>query len=561
MPARRAKALLAARIAGASGAEVSPGIFQTPPAPNPGELAFPCFALSKQLRRAPAQIAQEIAAKLAPEPPLAKASAAGPYVNLTLDTAWVVREALGNPPAPAAPRDETVVIDYSSPNIAKHMAVYHLRSTMIGNSLCRILRALGYRVVGVNHLGDWGTGFGKLLAAYKLWWQPVHSDTPPTITDLNELYVRFGKTAKEQPGFEEVARLAFLHLEQGKPEHRKTWQLFRDISLAEFERVYARLGVRFDEISGESVYEPDLEPTLAMLKQKGLVEESEGALVVRLPGREKPCLLKKSDGATLYATRDIAAALSHFKRHAFARKLYVVDKGQSLHFDEFFEVLKLAGFDWAGHLEHVPFGVLRFGGKKGRTREGGVILLEEVLDEAVSRALEIIRKNSPELPDPERVAAQVGIGAVVFHDLKHRRTNDIDFEWDEVLAFDGETGPYVQYAHVRACGILRKGKELGINFDPVASLAPLTLDEERKLAWELTRYGEALEKAGEQAEPSVVAGYLLDLAKAFHAYHYKVPVLKSEPATAKARLRLIDAVRQTLAAGLDVLGIAAPDRM
>ena len=558
MPARRAKALLAARIAKASGAQVSPGLFQTPPAPNPGELAFPCFGLSKQLKRPPSRIAQEIAAALAPEPPLAKAEAAGPYVNLTLDTAWVVREALGNPPVPAAPRDETVVIDYSSPNIAKHMAVYHLRSTMIGNSLCRILRALGYRVVGVNHLGDWGTGFGKLVVATRKWWD---ASKTPTVTDLNDLYVRFGKEAKEHPSLEEEARKAFADLERGDPEVRKLWQRFRDVSLAEFERVYARLGVHFDEVSGESVYEPDLEPTLAMLRQKGLVEQSEGALVVRLPGKEKPCLLKKSDGATLYATRDIAAALSHFRRHGFARKLYVVDKGQSLHFDEFFEVLKLAGFDWASRLEHVPFGVLRFGGKKGRTREGGVILLEEVLDEAVSRALEVIRKNSPELPGPERVAAQVGIGAVVFHDLKNRRTNDIDFEWDEVLAFDGETGPYVQYAHVRACGILRKGEELEIAFDPTASLDPLTLDEERKLAWELSRHSEALEKAGEQAEPSVVAGYLLDLAKAFHAYHYKVPVLKSETATAKARLRLIDAVRKTLAAGLDVLGIAAPERM
>ena len=245
-------------------------------------------------------------------------------------------------------------------------------------------------------------------------------------------------------------------------------------------------------------------------------------------------------------------------KYAFTRGLYVVDAGQSLHFDEWIGVLKRAGFPWADRLEHVPFGILRFGGKRGRTREGGVILLKDVLDEAVSRALEIIRKNSPELSEPEKTAAMVGIGSVVFHDLKNQRTKDIDFEWEEVLNFDGETGPYVQYAHVRAWGILRKA---GRPVDPAASLDPLVLDEERTLAWQVARFGEALERAGEKAEPSVVAGYLLDLAKAFHGYHYKVPVLKAEPAVTAARLRLIDAVRLTLKDGLNVLGVQAPEQM
>ena len=243
------------------------------------------------------------------------------------------------------------------------------------------------------------------------------------------------------------------------------------------------------------------------------------------------------------------------------RGLYVVDAGQSLHFDEWISVLKRAGFHWADRLEHVPFGILRFGGKRGRTREGGVILLKDVLDEAVARALEIMRKNSPELADPEAVARQVGIGAVVFNDLKNKRVNDIDFDFDEALSFDGETGPYVQYAHVRACGILRKAAEAGAAFDAGAPLSALSGTDEHRLAWTLAQYGEALERAGAQAEPSVVAGYLLDLAKAFHAYHYQVPVLKAEKAVTAARLRLIDAVRRTLAEGLGVLGIAAPERM
>lgn len=559
MPARRVRARLAEAVGTAYG--VAPadlaGFFQAPPAPNPGELAFPCFALSKRLKRNPAELAQEVAALLGKIPPVAAAQAAGPYVNLTLETAWAVQSALEAHPAES--RQGTVVIDFSSPNIAKHMAVYHLRSTMIGNSLCRIYRALGFKVVGINHLGDWGTGFGKLIVAYRRWWDAAKT---PTVTDLNALYVRFGQEAKADPGMEDEARKAFLALEQGDADTRRLWQDFRRISLEEFETVYRLLGVAFDEVSGESTYEPDLEPTLSLLKAKGLVSESEGAQVVQLPGKEKPCLLKKSDGATLYATRDIAAAIRRQKDHAFVRALYVVDKGQSLHFEEVFSVLKLAGFDWAARLEHVPFGVLRFGGKRGRTREGGVILLKDVLDEAVSRALEIIRKNSPDLPDAGTVASQVGIGAVVFNDLKNRRVNDIDFEWDDALNFDGETGPYVQYAHVRACGILRKAAETGVTLDPMAPLESLNSDEERKLAWALCRYGEALEKAGEQAEPSVVSGYLLDLAKAFHAYHYKVPVLKADaPGTVKARLRMIDAVRKALAAGLGVLGISAPDRM
>ncbi len=562
MAARRVKALLAGRlqqaVRTAFGADepVDAAQLQTPPPPHEGDLSLGCFALSKKLRKPPAEIAAALAKALPPEKPLAKVQAVGPYLNLTLEAADVIQAAFG--PAPAATATGTVVVDFSSPNIAKHMAVYHLRSTMIGNALCRIHRALGWKVVGVNHLGDWGTGFGKLIVGWKRWWDPRQE---PTVTDLNALYVRFGQKAKADPKLEEEARAAFLALEKGDGESRRLWQRFRDTSLGEFQKVYDLLGVSFDEVSGESVYEPDLEPTIALLRAKGMVSESEGALVVALPGKEKPCLLKKSDGATLYATRDLAAAISHQKRHAFTRKLYVVDAGQSLHFVEVFAVLAAAGFEWASRCEHVPFGILRFGGKRGRTREGGVVLLKDVLDEATSRALEIIRKNSPDLADAHTVARQVGIGAVVFNDLKNKRTKDIDFDFDEALAFEGETGPYVQYAHVRACGILRKAKEAGIALDPAADLSPLGLPEEKALAWRLSLWGEALERASREAEPSVVAGYVLDLAKALHTFHYKVPVLKASPAETAARLRLMDAARLRLAEGLAVLGIAAPEQM
>jgi len=556
VPARAVKALLAQAVSQAVGAEVSPSLFLPPPAPHPGDLALACFGLAKTLKKNPAQVAAELARTLPVQPPLAKVEAVGPYLNLTLETSEVIRAAFSPPPAPSAAG--TVVVDFSSPNIAKHMAVYHLRSTMIGNALCQIHRALGFKVVGVNHLGDWGTGYGKLIVAWKRWWDPSKE---PTVTDLNALYVRFGQEAKTTPVLEEEARAAFLALEKGDAEARRLWQRFRDISLAEFQKIYDLLGVRFDEVSGESVYEPDLEPTIALLSSKGLVSESEGALVVALPGKEKPCLLKKSDGATLYATRDIAAAISHQKRHAFTRKLYVVDAGQSLHFQEVFAVLAAAGFGWADRCEHVSFGILRFGGKRGRTREGGVVLLKDVLDEATSRALEIIRKNSPDLADAETVARQVGIGAVVFNDNKNRRTKDIDFDFDEALAFEGETGPYVQYAHVRACGILRKAGEMGLAVDPAADLSLLKEPQEKALAWQLALWFEALERASREAEPSVVAGYLLDLAKALHSFHYKVPVLKAEPAVTAARLRLMDAARARLAEGLAVLGIAAPEQM
>jgi arginyl-tRNA synthetase len=558
-PFRRAAAAFVAAKTG-----LDPGLFQVsvPPDHAAGDYAVGCFPAGKALKKAPAAVAAEVVAGFKPAGPFTAAVAAGPFVNLTVDRAYLAGHVLGAPAAdPDSGKGRTVVIDFSSPNIAKHLAFHHIRSTMIGNALARLHRACGWTVVGVNHLGDWGTTFGMLLVAWEKW---AAKDEKPTVDRLNELYVRFRAEAKGDKSLDDAARSRFAALERGDPAARALWQEFRRVSLEEFQAIYDLLGVRFDLVMGESEFEEYLDPAIEMLKAKGLVTVSDGAEVVDLePDGMPPCLLRKQDGATLYATRDIAAALWRFEHHSFDRALYVVDKGQSLHFRQWIRVLEKAGFPFAKHVEHVSFGQVRFGGVKTGTRTGNVLRLREVLEEAADAIRARIEEKNPDLPGKETVARQVGVGAIVFADLSVQREKDVEFDWDRMLSFEGDTGPYVQYAHARTASILRRAPaDL-----PAADPRLLVLAEEAAVLKLLADFPDRVEKAVEDAEPYHVAAWLLDLCAAFSKWYdlgNRDPALKvlcEDRAVAAARLSLVRAVETTLARGLFLLGLEAPAEM
>ena len=567
-PFRRAAAEAVAQALGVPAETLA---VTTPPDASLGDFAVGTFPAARAKRANPAALAQTVAAGFQPGGVLAEARASGPYVNFKLDRAAVYRHlfdaALGaGPLIPPVGAGRTICVDYSSPNIAKHLAYHHIRSTMIGQSLVNLHRALGYRVIGINHLGDWGTTFGMLLAACHRWGTPE----PLTVAALNELYVRFQTEAKKDPALEAEGRSWFKRLEDGEPELRALWKRIRDASLANFQEVYDLLGVRFDEVKGESDYEADIPRVIGLLADKGLAVISDGALVVDLTADGMPPLiLRKSDGTTIYATRDLAAAIYRAEHHRFHRSLYVVDKGQGLHFKQLFTVLGKAGFDWAPRLEHVSFGLVRLGGKKARTRTGEVILLKEVTGEATERVAKLLRETNPDLP-PERaeaVARDVGTGVVIFSNLASQREKDVDFEWEDIVSLRGDAGPYVQYAHARTASLLRTG---GVA-DPAelagADPAPLVRDEEWALALMLGDLGDEVARAAETDEPHIVARYLLDLCAAFSRWYTlgnqdaSLRVITTDAETTRARLALAGATRKVLATGLGLLGLKAPEVM
>jgi arginyl-tRNA synthetase len=564
-PFRRAAA---AFVAGRTGVDPAVLPVTLPPSHLGGDYAVGCFPAAKALRKAPAQVAKEVVAAFSPGDGLSAAEAAGPFVNFTLDRGFLAETVLADVAAAggrwgdgASGAGKTVVIDSSSPNIAKHLAYHHIRSTMLGNALARLHRACGWKVVGINHLGDWGTTFGMLLVAWERWAAP---DQRPSVDRLNDLYVRFRAEAKSDPALEEAARARFAALERGEPAARALWQEFRRVSLEEFQGVYDLLGVRFDVVMGESAFEDRLGPALDLLRSRGIVSESEGAEVVDLSAEGMPpCLLRKKDGATLYATRDVAAALWRWEHHHFDRALYVVDKGQSLHFRQWIRVLEKAGLPFAGRIEHVAFGQVRFEGRKTGTRTGNVLRLREVLEEAARAIRERIDEKNPALPGKERVALQVGTGAVVFADLSTQRERDVEFDWDRMLSFEGDTGPYVQYAHARTASILRRAPaDL-----PPAEARLLSLNEEVEVLKTLADFPDRVEKAAAEAEPYHVATWLLDLCSAFSRWYDLgnrdpgMKVLCEDRGLAAARVSLVRAVEGTLARGLDLLGMAAPGEM
>jgi arginyl-tRNA synthetase len=541
-----------------SAADVAP-LVETPPDSDLGDYAFPCFRLAKELRMAPPKIAADLASKFTPGNRVKSAEPAGPYVNFRLDRARYFEAVLG---APAAGTDEgagkTIVLDYASPNISKQLAYHHLPSSCIGFSLKRIFDHLGYRTVGINHLGDWGTTHGKLIAAIRRWGQDLDLSTADIAT-LNRLYVRFNEEGDDDEG-----REWFRRLEEGDPEARALWQKARDISVHELDEMFDRLGITFDLVKGESEYIEDCDAVIEKIEAAGLAERSEGALIVRLPGEDLPPLfLRKADGSTVYATRDLAAAIERFTKFGFSRCLYVIDMGQALHLKQFATVLSMMGYDWADRLEFVGFGLVRFGGKKTGTRTGNVVLLRDVLTEAEERIRSVVAEKNPDLPNREEVARKVGVGAIIFSVLATRRVKDVDITFEDILNFEGHTGPYVQYTHARCASILRRAGEVAEEPDP----GKLTLPAEWEVAKLVGAFPDRVALAAREAEPSIVAQYLLSLCEAFSRYYNlgnedpELKVLTRDAGTSAARLALVDGVRMVLERGLWLLGIHAPEEM
>ena len=546
----------------------------SPPRPELGQLAFGCFPLAKSRRRPPQALAAELAAQL--QLPaggaLVAVRADGPYVNAQLDGGVVAAEVL--PDVLAAGdrwgrldlgRGAVVPVDFSSPNIAKPFGIHHLRSTVIGHALVNMLAAAGYRPVGINHIGDWGTQFGQLLAI----WDELGDETrlrDGGIGYLLELYVEFNRRKAERPELQEVARARFKALEDGDPRARRLWKLFRDTSLAEFERVYALLGIRFDDIRGESFYEERMPAVLDELAARGLLVESEDATCVDLSDEGLGmALVRKRDGSTLYLTRDLAAAQYRWDSFAFERALYVVGAAQALHFRQMKAVLARMERPWAARVEHVPFGMMRFKDRKMATRTGDILLLEDVLQRAVALARETIeagaRDKGRELPaDIDAQAHRIGVGAVVFNDLKNRRERDVVFDWEALLSFEGETGPYLQYTAARIASMVEKGHR-PVRADVDHAL--LAGEGELGLLLALEALPDSLGKGLAEAEPSLVADRLLDIAARFSTLYSNRDwkVVSEDEALTDARLALASATRQALSNGLSWLGIEVPERM
>ena len=560
---------------------------EVPPDPKLGDFAFPCFKLSKELRKAPPQIAQQLVAEIKAKgavPEGLTVGATGPYVNFTVPAQNVLSTLLkdilageGQGTYGSLPKNTRGkwVLEYSSPNVAKPLNIYHIRSTALGAALDRVGRYRGYEVISINHLGDWGKQYGMLAVAFRLFNKSI--DSSLSMMELVDLYVKVNKAAESDPSLEDEARNAFVKLEKGDPEITALWKKCVEISIREFDRVYARLDVHFDHIWGESYYKEQLVPLLDELRNKGLLIESEGAWVVPVTDREgkeiPPCILQKSDGATIYATRDLAAAIYRYNKFHFDRMTYVVGKEQKLHFEQLFSVLRKLGYDWEKKCEHVPLGLYRFKDAKMSTRKGNFVTLEDVLALAKDRVATLMLERAKDPNKPEGAGSEVNpetteavaIGAVIFHDLHTDPIRDVEFDVERVVDFEGETGPYLQYAHTRCLSMLRKARETGAlsgvpTFSETA-VSELKAPEELALVKLLGQFPLHLERTLNFAKASQLAHYLIDVTKAFGLFYRECRVLGDNPELTKARLMLVESTRRVLAQGLRLLGIPVPERM
>jgi arginyl-tRNA synthetase len=540
-------------------------LVEIPPDVKLGDFAFPCFVLSKKLKKAPDKIAREIVSSLKPTQLIAEIYSIGPYLNFKVNKTQLaefvlsqIMEEVEDYGADHSGKGKTVVIDFSSPNIAKPFGIGHLRTTVIGNALFQLYKNLGFNVIRINHLGDWGTQFGKVILAYKMWGDEKEFVKDPIAT-LYDLYVRFHREEESDPHLEEEARLWFKRLEDGDEEALGLWTKFRQYSLEEFNRVYSMLGIEFDAIAGESFYNKLMDSTIEEIKAKGLAEMSQDALIVDLDRFGlPPCLLKKKDEATLYATRDIAAAIYRYKTYHFYKSLYVVGTAQRLHFQQLFKVLELMGYPWAKDCVHVDFGWIKFKQEMMSTRKGNIILLEDVLNKSIQLARKIIEEKNPELENKEEVAKQVGIGAVIFADLSTRRNKDIDFDWDQALSFDGESAPYVQYTHARLCSLMRK---YGKPVSPKVNFNILSTEEEVSIIKLLENFPQVVKFSAESYEPSFVCSFLIDLCAAFNHFYQKHRIISDDTDSTDSRMLMVKTIQVTLKKGLFLLGIQAPERM
>ena len=533
-------------------------LLEKPKNPDLGDIAFPCFTLAKKIRKAPVQIAEELGNLLRSEW-IEGVNIIGGYVNIFLNQNLVTHSVLqtiiekDGQYGSKKKKHENVVIDYSSPNIAKPFSMGHLRSTVIGNAIANIAEKNGYHAVRINHLGDWGTQFGKLIVAYKLWGDKRAIEASP-IQELLKIYVKFHEEAEHNESLNEQARSAFKLLEEGNSEALELWKWFRDESLMEFEAIYQLLGIHFDSYSGEAYYNDKMEPVVQELQDKGLLVESDGAYVVELENMP-PCLITKKDGATLYATRDLAAAIYRKKKYNAKKTFYVVGNEQTLHFKQFFHVLGKMGNDWSKDLMHVPFGMMLKDGKKMSTRKGKVVLLADVLAEAIETARRNIDEKNPTLENKNEVAQQVGVGAVIFNDLKNDRLNDIEFSLEQMMKFEGETGPYVQYTFARIMSLLEKGQfnEQEIQFGHLGN-------EGWAVVQLLGEFPKVVQKSFEQADPSQIAKYSLTLARQFNKYYAHTKILV-EDGSKQSKLVFAYCVSMVLKESLRLLGIKVPKEM
>lgn len=527
-----------------------------------GDLAFPAFALAKVFRKAPQQIASDIAEQINMEN-FESVEAVGPYINVFLK-----RENVGNTLVNQVLTEENdygsqnigngeaMTIDMSSPNIAKPMSMGHLRSTVIGNAIANLAEKTGYNAVRINHLGDWGTQFGKLIVAYKKWGDEEKVKVDP-INELVKLYVDFHEKAEEDPELDDEARAAFKKLEDGDQEMFELWSWFKEESIKEFQKVYDMLNIEFDSFNGEAFYNDKMQNVIDELEEKGITKIDQGATIVDLEEENlPPALIKKSDGATLYVTRDLAAAIYRHNTYNFSKNVYVVGNEQSVHFKQLKAVLNKLGYDWYSEMTHVPFGLITLNGKKLSTRKGKIVLLEQVLNDAIDLASEQINAKNPALPNKEQVAHQVGVGAVVFHDLKTDRMNNFDFNLKDIVQFEGETGPYVQYTYARSMSMMRKYNK-DISAETIVNLNDA-------YSWEIIKkiadYSRIVENAIQRFEPSVVAKYVIQLAQQFNKYYANVRIL-NEDNQLESRMALVKAVTIVIKDALSLLGVEAPEEM
>jgi arginyl-tRNA synthetase len=558
-------------------------LVEVPPDESKGDYAFPCFRLAKALRKAPQQIAADIAVALGadadpvgadseatPADSTARVACEGAYVNFFVDrqalAADVIRAVAEDPDGFGGAdigKGRKVIVEFSSPNIAKPFHIGHIRSTVIGASIEKIMSFLGYDTIRINHLGDYGTQFGKMIVAYRRWGNREDVEREPIVTLLS-YYTKFHEEAERDPSLEDEARATFALLEQGGAEETELWQWFREESLKEFGRVYGMLGIEFDSYAGESFYSDKMDRVIRELEERGLLVESEGAQIVDLDeyGLGK-ALIRKSDGSTLYITRDIAAAIYRKETYDFDKNLYIVASQQNLHFQQWKQVLKLMGYDWSDDCVHIPFGLVSLEDGTMSTREGRVVFLEDVLRGAVEKTREIVIEKDVATDDVDETARQVGIGAVIFNELHNNRIKDYVFSWDKVLNFDGETGPYVQYVHARAASVLRKagGYAPSSPANEGACAAHLTSDSAFGLVKAIYGFPDAVREAGEKYEPSIVTRHIVDVAQAFNRFYHDEQVLVDDAGERAARLALVYATKQTIATGLRLLGVEAPEKM
>ena len=556
--------LIADHVEGMTAEEIATFI-EIPPKQELGDYAFPCFRLAKTMHKAPNLIAADIKEAIGDVDFLDKIDVQGAYLNFFVKKDIFVQTMIeaalkDNFGGSDEGADKVICIDYSSPNVAKNFHVGHLRTTIIGNSLYKIYSKLGYKVIRINHLGDWGTQFGKLIVAYKNWGtkEAVEKDG---VAELMRLYVKFHEEADKNPELVDEARAWFSKMEHGDEEALSIWQWFKDISLVEYKRTYDLLGMDFDYYLGESFYRDKCQDVVDQLTNANLLKESEGAMIVDLSDYDMaPCIVTKKDGSSIYATRDLAAIFYRKNTYHFTKCLYVTGQEQKLHFKQVFKVVELLGNEWAkDQLVHIPYGLVSLEGAKLSTRSGNIIYAEDILLEAIAKIKEIINEKNPDLPDKDETAKKIGVGAVLFNDLYNQRIKDVSFKWEKLLNFDGETGPYVQYTHARCCSILKKLD----GFTPSADIdySVLTDVEAMELLKEINRFPKVVKDASERYEPSAVARFAVDVAQAFNKFYNACRIHVEEENVRNARATLVYITKKTIKDAMELLGIDCPEQM